>query len=197
MSFRNRHMRQSNILAGVRGCMVLRTYAEAFTGATWDNIKELFVNHMEYGWTKYPDVYILAHYINSHFMLRKTMRACGYGEDSKKTPGASILVDRLRRMNVLSLLAIHDAMIDNGLIGIRHMKPVLEMNIPEAKKGNGKRIYDNEAFLFYTKSLVTDALAKAKAPRVKNVANKFGTTQKVINYWAELEVEDIRVQSMD
>lgn len=197
MTFKNRQMRTENMLKGVRGCMVWVTYAKAFKGITWENAKDRFINNMEYGWTRFPDVLIIMYFIKNYFVMRRTHVEIGYACRTSKT--GNNLDKRLRRLNVLSILEVFNAMVDNGLVSKTHLKPVLEQNIPKEKGGLKRpgRVYSTPIFRFYTKSLITDALAKANAPKIQNVAKQFDVTQKIVRYWANKEVEDIRVQSMD
>lgn len=204
MTFRNRQMRIENMLNGVRGCMVWKPYNEVFVGITWDNMYARLCSGMEYGWTKYSDDYLIAHFINAHFLTTRAVDNIGYSTSASIGSAVTNLTNRLRRMNVMSFLEIHDAMVINGLIDKHHLKGVIERNIQGTTiRRTNARVYRGDIFRFFTKSIITDAMAKAhsrknsKHTKAQNVAIKFGTTEEHIKYWIKQKVVDIRVQSMD
>jgi hypothetical protein len=161
-----------------------------------------------YGNTKHTDLKIIPHFFNEGLSLTTAGIAIGYaqrlfnGHGTRLPP--TILMLRLRRMNIANLFAIIQVFIDKGLIDIETIREILRIEGHFTQKHASRR--RGKFYRYYAKWYVTDAIkyftddAIEKQMLLTNIvilnitAEHIGVSVKTLKYWNELEVEDIMVK---
>ena len=179
MSYYSQHMQFP--IAGIRTTVQIVSYqalVAVLLGVEWTTFKLKFVFPHEYGNTKFNDLTIIAYYLKNHFCLRKASIDIGYSQGA--TTSVKALRCRLKRINA-ELLNYKD-IID---ILTRHTKTV-------SYAQGDKTSHLGGIYKFYAKWYVTSAMVEYDCKK-RPTAKRLGISLKTLNYWLNLEVEDIRV----
>ena len=192
----NQHMQSP--ITGIRTSVETVVYNElvaVLIGVDWTTFDFKFKSSQEYGNTKYNDFAIIAYYLKNHFNMVNTSKEVGY---SKRDHGAACLIYRLKRLNADSVFNIGEAMIEAGLLTGKDIQVIL--NAPFRKHwGRGKdrvnnKVHHGAIYKFYAKWYATSAMVEHDCKK-RPTAKRLGIKLDVLNYWLNLDVEDIRVSA--
>jgi len=188
MSFKNNHMAVTEAVVGLRTNVALKL---DLTGITWDNAKEKLVGNLEYGWTRFTDLWIIMNYIKCNFNCHAAANAIGYSA-TKKSNGASSIQKRLERINTVSFIAIIREMFRVKLLTTSTTKAIITKQLNSNTYINAN-IRRGKFYRFYTKLMVTSALEKF--PNMAECASKLGVEEADLQWWLDENVENILVSA--
>jgi len=146
-------------------------------GSSMAKLKKVMVGNQEYGNTKFPDDWLVLCYFKSRFVAKRAQIMAGYA-----TGGGSAITLRMARMNTSNMFVLAKIFIKTRQIDKGDIRAILE------PKGQGQNRAANSAlYKFWSKELVLAAIKK-QGSRAK-AAKALGTTEEVVNKWADIEVE--------
>lgn len=178
MAWKSRQMRTDAVRASVEAISdnLLTRLKEKLRGITWDNASHMLVSNQEYGNTKFSDLWIIMCFLKEHMFLIDASRRIGY----RAYYNGWAIRKRMERINTIHFLTVAEAMLYNGLLDHQDLFETLRI-----RRGGSK------FHRFFAKQLVLSAIETNGSRKL--AAETLRVEELIINYWANLKVEDPRI----
>jgi hypothetical protein len=175
----------AKVVRGNTAVLNAEKITKMLTGISFEEARRLMVSDQEYGNTKFSDDWIVYCYFKAGFIASQASVLAGYymnNVGSGYHKGGTALKERMARMNTSDMFSLARCFINARQISKNDLKSILETTTKNQRIAAASPLYQ-----FWAKELVLAAIKK-QGSRSK-AAKAFGTTEEVVNKWADIEVE--------
>lgn len=171
-----------NVVRGNTSVLSMQELVKMLSGVSFEEARRLMVGNQEYGNTKFPDAWLVLCYFKGCFIAKQASILAGYANytrDDGIVVGGYAIKKRMARVNTKSMFALARGFMTAGHITKEDLRQIL---VPKGQSQLAAA--RGSLYKFWAKELVVSAVKK-QGSRAK-AAKAFGTTEEVVDKWADM-----------